>query len=282
MDKIRVVKMHGNGNDFIIVDEFNGVVVPNDQKADFVRAVCHRRFGIGADGAIFVQKSEVADAKFVFYNNDGSIAEMCGNGIRCFARYLVEEGYAKEKIKVETLAGILELDVIRDGWWVRVDMGKPKFGLDVPAKEEVWGKVFEIDGREFEVYAVNTGVPHAVVFVNDFDFDLIKIARAIRYHDIFPQGTNVNFAKILDRGRVVVRTYERGVEDETLSCGTGSCAVAVVGYKLSILDKNVEILTRGGMLRIEVDDRIYMTGTATRVLDGWVNLKELKLPSDLK
>jgi len=281
MDKIRVVKMHGNGNDFIIVDEFNGVVVPNDQKADFVRAVCHRRFGIGADGAIFVQKSEVADAKFVFYNNDGSIAEMCGNGIRCFARYLVEEGYAKEKIKVETLAGILELDVIRDGWWVRVDMGQPKFGLDVPAKEEVWGKVFEIDGREFEVYAVNTGVPHAVVFVNDFDFDLIKIARAIRYHDVFPQGTNVNFAKVLDRSRVTVRTYERGVEDETLSCGTGSCAVAVVGYKLGILDKNVEVLTRGGVLKIEVNDRIYMTGTATRVLDGWVNLKELKLPSDI-
>ena len=281
MDKIRVVKMHGNGNDFIIVDEFNGVVVPDDQKADFVKAVCHRRFGIGADGAIFVQKSEVADAKFVFYNNDGSIAEMCGNGIRCFARYLVEEGYANEKIKVETLAGILELDVIRDGWWVRVDMGNPKFGLDVPAKEEVWGKVFEIDGREFEVYAVNTGVPHAVVFVNDFDFDLIKIARAIRYHDIFPQGTNVNFAKVLDRSRVVVRTYERGVEDETLSCGTGSCAVAVVGYKLGILDKNVEVLTKGGVLKIEVGNRIYMTGTATRVLDGWVNLKELKLPSDM-
>jgi diaminopimelate epimerase len=282
MDKIRVVKMHGNGNDFIIVDEFNGVVVPDEQKSDIVKAICHRRFGIGADGAIFVQKSEVADAKFVFYNNDGSIAEMCGNGIRCFARYLVEEGYAKEKIKVETLAGILELDVIRDGWWVRVDMGKPKFGLDVPAKEEVWGKVFNVDGRKFKVYAVNTGVPHAVVFVNDFDFDLIKIARAIRYHDVFPQGTNVNFAKVLDRGRVIVRTYERGVEDETLSCGTGSCAVAVVGYKLGILDKNVEVLTRGGVLKIEVNDRIYMTGTATRVLDGWVNLKELKLPSDIR
>ena len=264
------VKMHGNGNDFVLIDEFDGVKVPEEEKPDFVRALCDRRFGVGGDGAIFVQRSKVADAKFVFYNNDGSKAEMCGNGIRCFARYIVERGYAKEgKIRVETLAGTMDLEVWFDGrWWIRVNMGKPRFGREVPALKDVWGKVFRIDGREFRVYAVNTGVPHAVVFVDDFEFDFYRVARAIRYSDLFPEGTNVNFARVLNRRRVFVRTYERGVEDETLSCGTGSCAVVVVGNRLGILDNVVEVQTRGGMLKIEVDDEIKMVGSATKVFEG--------------
>ena len=181
MNVVKVSKMHGNGNDFIVVDEFNSEVIPEKMKPDFVRAVCHRRFGVGADGVLFVQRSAVADAKFRYFNSDGSEAEMCGNGIRCFSRYIVEEGYAKEgKIKVETLAGVLELDVKFDGtWWIKVDMGSPKFGKDVPAKEVVWGRVFDVNGQRFEVYAVNTGVPHAVVFVDDLSFDIIKPARCI-------------------------------------------------------------------------------------------------------
>ena len=264
------VKMHGNGNDFVLIDEFEGVKVPEDRKSKFVKAVCDRRFGVGSDGVIFVQKSKVADAKFVFYNSDGSRAEMCGNGIRCFARYVVERGYVKPGVvRVETLAGVLNLDVWFDGkWWVRVNMGKPKFGRDVPALRDVWGEVFEIDGRKFKFYAVNTGVPHAVIFVDDFDFDFYKVARAVRYNELFPEGTNVNFAKVLSRNRVFVRTYERGVEDETLSCGTGSCAVVVVGNRLGILDKVVEVQTKGGILKIEVNNEIYMTGTAVKVFEG--------------
>ncbi len=262
--------MHGNGNDFVLIDEFEGVKVPEEKKSEFVKAVCDRRFGVGGDGAIFVQKSEVADAKFVFYNNDGSRAEMCGNGIRCFARYVVERGYAEPGVvKVETLAGVLKLEVwFDDMWWIRVNMGKPKFGRDVPALKDVWGEVFEVDGRKFEVYAVNTGVPHAVIFVDDFDFDFYKVARTVRYSKLFPEGTNVNFAKVLSKDRVFVRTYERGVEDETLSCGTGSCAVAVVGNRLGILNKVVEVQTKGGILKIEVDDDIYMIGTAVKVFEG--------------
>lgn len=262
--------MHGNGNDFVIIDEFEGIKIPEEKKPAFVRILCDRRFGVGGDGAIFVQKSDVADAKFVFFNNDGSIAEMCGNGIRCFARYVVEEGYAKEgRISVETLAGIIYLDVWFDGsWWVRVDMGKPKFGKDVPALREVWGEEILIDGKAFKVYAVNTGVPHAVVFVDDFNFDFYKVAREIRYNSVFPKGANVNFAKIISKNKVFVRTYERGVEDETLSCGTGSCAVAVVGNKLGLLDNFVEVQTRGGVLKIEINEKIYMTGTATKVFEG--------------
>ena len=277
---IRITKMHGNGNDFILVDEFEKEIIPEKLKPDFVRAVCHRRFGIGADGVLFVQKSSIADARFRYFNSDGSEAEMCGNGIRCFCRYIVEEGYAEEgRVKVETLSGLIELDVWFDGmWWIKVDMGIPKFGKDVPAKEDVWGKEFEFDGEKFEVYAVNTGVPHAVIFVEDLNFDIIKPARYIRYHEIFPEGVNVNFAMIESRNKVFVRTYERGVEDETLSCGTGSCAVAVVGYMLGLLDKNVEVKTKGGTLKIEINnDRVHMIGTASRVLDGEVNLSELGL-----
>ncbi len=264
------VKMHGNGNDFILIDEFEKVIVPEERKPAFVKAICNRRFGVGGDGAIFVQKSDVADGKFVFYNSDGSKAEMCGNGIRCFARYLVEKGYAREgRIRVETLVGILNLDVWFDGtWWVRVNMGRPKFGREVPAVKEVWGEVFEIDGRRFDIYAVNMGVPHAVVFVDDFNFDFYKVARTIRYSDLFPEGTNVNFVRVIDSKKVFVRTYERGVEDETLSCGTGSCAVAVVGNRLGILDKRVEVQTKGGILKIDVNDEIYMTGSATKVFEG--------------
>jgi len=264
------VKMHGNGNDFILIDEFEKVIVPEERKPAFVKAICNRRFGVGGDGAIFVQKSDVADGKFVFYNSDGSKAEMCGNGIRCFARYLVEKGYAREgRIRVETLVGILNLDVWFDGtWWVRVNMGRPKFGREVPAVKEVWGEVFEIDGRRFDIYAVNIGVPHAVVFVDDFNFDFYKVARTIRYSDLFPEGTNVNFVRVIDSKKVFVRTYERGVEDETLSCGTGSCAVAVVGNRLGILDKRVEVQTKGGILKIDVNDEIYMTGSATKVFEG--------------
>ncbi len=275
---VRITKMHGNGNDFVLVDEFKGEMVPEKIKPDFVRAVCHRRFGVGADGVLFVQPSSVADAKFRYFNSDGSEAEMCGNGIRCFCRYLVEEGYAKEgKVRVETLAGIKELDVWFDGtWWIRVNMGRPKFGRDVPAKEEVWGREFEFDGWRFKVYAVNTGVPHAVIFVDELDFDIIEPARFIRYHDIFPEGVNVNFAKVVSKNVVEVRTYERGVEDETLSCGTGSCAVVVVGNKLGILESQVEVRTRGGILKVEVNDEIYMIGSASRVFDGNLHLSELQ------
>jgi len=275
---IRITKMHGNGNDFVLVDEFNREIIPEKMKPDFVRAVCHRRFGIGADGVLFVQRSKVADARFRYFNSDGSEAEMCGNGIRCFCRYIVEEGYAEEgRVRVETLRGVVELDVWFDGeWWVRVDMGVPRFGREVPAVDDVWGREIEFNGVSYKVYAVNVGVPHAVIFVDDLDFDVLKPGRFIRSHPLFPEGVNVNFAKIESRRRVYVRTYERGVEDETLSCGTGSCAVAVVGHRLGLLERDVEVVTRGGVLRVEVGDSVKLVGTASRVLDGELNLRELR------
>ncbi len=269
---MKITKMHGNGNDFVIVDEFHGIVVDEREKPKFVKAVCNRHFGVGADGVIFVQASSLADAKFRYFNSDGSEAAMCGNGIRCFSRYVVEEGYAREgKLRVETLAGILELDVRFDGrWWITVDMGVPEFG-------GVWGLELEVAGVKYTVYQANVGVPHVVIFVDDLDFDIVPAARKIRYmHELFPEGTNVNFAKVEAKDRITVRTYERGVEDETLSCGTGSVAVAAVANRLGFSESKVDVLTKGGLLKIRLEeDRAYMTGSAARVFDAELRLDEI-------
>ena len=278
-ESIKITKMHGNGNDFVLVDEFEKEIVPEKMKPDFVRAVCHRRFGVGADGTLFVQPSIVADARFRYFNNDGSEAEMCGNGIRCFSRFVVEEGYIKgEVVKVETLAGILELEVDEDGWWVKVDMGEVKTKKEeIPANREVWGLEKTINNHKFVLYAVNSGVPHVVTFVDDLDFNIIEPAKIIRYDDTFPQGTNVNFAKVLSEDEITIRTYERGVENETLSCGTGSVAVAFVANKLGLASNHVKVITKGGLLKVDVKgNKAYMTGNANRVFDGFINLKELR------
>lgn len=266
---MKFTKMHGNGNDFVLIDEFNGEVVPENKKADFARKICNRNFAVGADGVIFVQHSEIADAKFRFFNPDGSEAKMCGNGIRCFSRFVVEEGYAKMgKIKAETLSGIKELEVSFNGkWWIKVDMGKPEFEMSkIPAKKDVWGMDFSFEGTNYRLYAVNTGVPHVVVFVADLEFDIVPVAKRIRYSEIFPEGTNVNFAKF-NGEKFYVRTYERGVENETPSCGTGSVAVVAVAKRLGIAEK-AEVITRGGVLKIEIGNTAFMTGSATRVFDG--------------
>ena len=282
-EKIKFVKMHGNGNDFIILDEFNSTLIPESKKPSFVRAISHRYFGLGADGVIFVQKAQNVDAdiRFRYFNSDGSEAEMCGNGIRCFSRYVFERGYVKNTFKAETLAGVISLNVSEDeeGYWIRVNMGKAKFSKeDIPTLDDVWGREFKIYGHSYNVYAVNTGVPHAVVFVDNLDIDVERVAKEIRYSRIFPQGVNVNFVKVENRNKALVRTYERGVERETLSCGTGAVAVAVVAEKLGKMDRDVEIITIGGKLRIEIKNNglVYMAGQASKIAEGEIITKELR------
>ncbi len=253
---IPFTKMHGNGNDFVIIDEYKELKVPEEDKSRFVKAICDRRFGIGADGVIFVQRSSIADVKFRYFNSDGSEAEMCGNGIRCFARYIVEEGYTSRKPRIETLAGVIEVEVM-DGWWVRVRMNKPRV-------TDIWG----YDYKGYKLYHVNVGVPHVVIFVDSLNFDIIPIARDIRYADIFPNGTNVNFVRVLNEEEIEIRTYERGVEDETLSCGTGSIASAFVANRLNLVKDIVTVKTRGGILKVELGERVYLIGPAKRVFDG--------------
>ena len=276
---IRFTKMHGNGNDFVLVDEIERVQVEEDKKPEFVRAISHRYFGLGCDGVLFVQRSRIADVKFRYFNSDGSEAEMCGNGIRCFTRYVIEEGYAKSPVRIETLAGIIETECWKDeeGWWIKVNMGNPKFGKEIPSRVDVWGWEFEFKNQKYRVFGVNTGVPHAVLFVNNLDFDITPVARFLRYNSIFPEGVNVNFARMLKKDSFEVRTYERGVEAETLSCGTGSVAVAVVANKLGLAGKRVDVLTKGGKLKVEIADKTaFLIGQASRIADGYINPEELR------
>jgi len=276
---IRFTKMHGNGNDFVLVDELEKVQVEEDRKPEFVRAISNRYFGLGCDGVLFVQESRIADVRFRYFNSDGSEAEMCGNGIRCFTRYVVEEGYAESPVKIETLAGIIETECWRDeeGWWIKVDMGLPKFGKEIPSKIDVWGWEFEFSNQKYRVYGINTGVPHVVLFVDNLDFNIIPVARFLRYNSIFPEGVNVNFARILGKDSLKVRTYERGVEAETLSCGTGSVAVAVVANRLGFVGKKVDVFTRGGKLKVEIAEKTtFLIGQASRIADGYINPEELR------
>ena len=264
MTEVRFVKMQGNGNDFIIIDEFKKITVK--EKRNFAIQACDRRFGIGADGVLFLLKSSVADVKMELFQPDGSEAEMCGNGVRCLVTYAINSGYIpRGKVTIETKAGVLEVKAKKGS--VVVDMGEPKFARrDIPAKgaeshfiESMYGHV---------VSAVNVGVPHAVIFVGDLDIDILDVAPKIRFDPVFPHGANVDFVKV-EGNTLLVRTYERGVEFETLSCGTGAVASAVVANQIGLVGSVVNVKTRGGALKITLKDgRAFMEGPATTVFNG--------------
>lgn len=256
---IRFTKLHGNGNDFILIDEYAGETIKD--KADFAATYCDRRFGIGADGVLFLLKSDCADIGMRLFQPDRSEAEMCGNGIRCLVRYAIDEGYLTRAgtSTIETLAGVLTVDL--DGEWIKVNMGTPAFG----GIEHLAG---------YEVYSTNTGVPHAVIFVDNPDIPISEIAPGIRYAPVFPEGANVNFVKIENDHEITIRTYERGVEAETLSCGTGAVASAYVARRRGLTGDRVVVRTAGGDLRISfaADGVAFMAGGAVRVFEGAVEI----------
>ena len=254
---IRFAKLHGNGNDFILIDEYDGEVIPD--KPGFAATYCDRRFGIGADGVLFLSKSEHADLRMRLFQPDRSEAEMCGNGIRCLVRYAIDEGYITGASTIETLAGIMEIDL--DSEWIKVNMGTPASG----GTEHLEG---------YEVYSTNTGVPHAIIFVDDLEIAIDEIAPAIRYAPVFPKGANVNFVKVENASEITIRTYERGVEGETLSCGTGAVASAYISHRTGKTGDRVVVHTVGGCLRISLaaDGEAFMEGTAVRVFDGTVEI----------
>ncbi|TFH50432.1 MAG: diaminopimelate epimerase [Methanothrix sp.] len=261
-------KLHGNGNDFILVDETGREQVAESEKIRFAIACCHRNFGIGADGVLFLTNSSRADLGMRLIQPDGSEAEMCGNGIRCLAKYAWDTGYVGEFFDVETLAGIIPVQVREmDGsFWAKVDMGVPKFDRPSIPACGIGELVSEgIDGCK--VSAVNTGVPHAVIFVEDMVFDIRETAPFIRHNSLFPEGANVNFVKI---GQPLeIRTFERGVEGETLSCGTGSVAAASVARRLGLVDDEVLMQTKGGPLMITFEEgKAFMEGPAVTVFSG--------------
>jgi diaminopimelate epimerase len=259
-------KMTGSGNDFILIDNRDGVLDPASVK-ELVTAVCRRKFSVGADGLILIEPSEKADFRWRFFNQDGSVAEMCGNGGRCAARFAVLNEICGPKLSFETDAGIIRAVV--DGVRVRLEMTKPS-GL-------VLGEALEAGGKTFLVDRMNTGVPHAVIWVEDLEgVPVVEWGRAIRYHERYaPAGTNVNFATRSDQGVLVIRTYERGVEAETLACGTGSVAVALIAAQKGIAASPVSVKTRGGeALRIHFTTSgfefvdVFLEGDARVIYQG--------------
>lgn len=259
-------KMSGSGNDFILIDNRDGIV-EEKRIREFVVSVCRRRFSAGADGLILIERSVNADFKWRFFNQDGSLAEMCGNGGRCAARFAYATGICGKSLSFETDAGVVRAVV--DGMRVRLEMTCPK-GI-------VLGEQLTAAGKEFTVDSVNTGVPHAVIWLDVIDdISVVEWGRAIRFHERFaPKGTNVNFVCKSSEGNLCIRTYERGVEDETMACGTGSVAVAIIASERGETLSPVNILTRGGDVltihfeRSESDYKnVYLEGDARIIYQG--------------
>ncbi|MFH0968584.1 MAG: diaminopimelate epimerase [Methanobacteriota archaeon] len=267
-------KLHGNGNDFILIDEWDGIKVPDEMKGEFAAVYCDRRMGIGGDGVLFLGKTQDGKPVMRLFQPDESEAEMCGNGIRCLARYAFDKGYVSDRSAIETVAGEIEVFSGYDDegdFLAEVTMTEPQFDAPtIPAKGT--GDFHEIING-YEVYAVNTGVPHAVVFVKDLDtLDICKSAPSIRNSQFFPKGANVNFVQVLGSDNIRIRTYERGVEWETLSCGTGATASAAVAHHLGKTGPVVEVGTEGGPLTITLSNGARMKGPADVVFTGMLTL----------
>ena len=268
------VKMSGTGNDFIIIDHRRPFLSP-EAMSGFALQVCRRKFSVGADGLILIEDSDQADFRWRFFNGDGSLAEMCGNGARCAARFAYMHGIAPARMKFETLAGIIEAQVADTS--VSVKMTDPR---DVQLHRRL-----TVDDEQLNLHSVDTGVPHAVVFVDDIEsMDVCSLGSRIRHHeDFMPAGTNVNFVQEQD-GAFKVRTYERGVEDETMACGTGAVAGALIASLLERADSPVEIITSGGdRLTIVFDlakgrgtaDNVFLKGPAHVIYKGELNAEAL-------
>lgn len=230
-------KMSGAGNDFIIIDH-RLPLVPRERMAEFARLVCRRKFSVGADGLFLIEPSGRADFSWRFFNADGSEAEMCGNGARCVARFAYMQGIAAARMRFETLAGIVDATVADTQVTIRM----------TPPHSFRFDRHIEIAKETLLAHCVDTGVPHAVLFVEDIDtVDVVGLGRRIRHHpDFAPAGTNVNFIGRDGEG-LRIRTYERGVEDETLACGTGVVAGALIAAAKGFADSPVEMVTAGGV-----------------------------------
>lgn len=278
---MKFTKMHGIGNDFVLVDALTEA--PDEAKLSAIsKSINDRKFGVGGDGLILVLPSKQADFRMRMFNPDGSEAEMCGNGIRCFAKYLYDRRMITEPgLKVETKAGIKVLKLLtRSGKVesVRVDMGVPRLqrsDLDMPGEEgKVIGEGLKAEGRRFEITGVSMGNPHVVIFEDNISsFPLARVGPAIETHKSFPKRTNVHIVKVCNSSEIVLRSWERGA-GETLACGTGACACVVACVLNNKTGRNVEVHLPGGDLRVEWtgDNRVMMTGPAEEVFEGEIAL----------
>lgn len=275
MIKLHFTKMHGIGNDFIVIEHKELGLVSD--LSDLAKRLCQRRFSIGADQLLLVYPSKVADFKMRIFNADGTEVEMCGNGIRCFAKYLWDRGLSDKSIlSVETLAGVMFPE--RSDNMVRVDMGEPVLEpskIPVNSKEKIMNYPLDVHDQTFLITCVSMGNPHTVIVLDDIEtFPVEFYGPLIEYDHLFPKKTNVEFINISDRNYITMRVWERGA-GETLACGTGASAAVVAAHLLGLTERKVTARLRGGDLLIEWSEQnnhLYMTGSAKEVFEGLVKL----------
>jgi diaminopimelate epimerase len=269
-------KIHGLGNDYIVIDN-RDEKISDAEAPELALKLCKRRFSVGADGLLLVSNSVSADVKMRIFNADGSEAEMCGNGIRCFVKYCYENGIArKSEVTVETLAGIKRTWLTVENGLVQsvmVDMGAPilernkipMFGNGTCINEDL-----QVNGEKYKVTCLSVGNPHCVTFVDVLDdFPVQRVGSKIENHRLFPKRTNVEFAQVLNSNELKVRVWERGC-GETLACGTGACAAVAAGNLLRKIGSKVRVHLLGGDLEIEYAEHLFLNGPAEKVFEGTV------------
>jgi len=267
-------KMHGLGNDYIVIDNRDNAIGENELSG-LARKLCERRFSVGADGLLLLYDSKIADAKMRIFNADGSEAEMCGNGIRCFAKYCYENNIVKKsELRIETLAGIKKVWLTISKGEVKeakVDMGSPileRSSIPMLGKGTCINEDLAVDGKKFKVTCLSVGNPHCVIFVDDVKkFPVDEIGPKIERHQLFLNRVNVDFVQVLNKEELSVRAWERGC-GETLACGTGACASVVAGNLLKKIGNKATVHLLGGDLQIEYSGNIFMIGPAEKVFDG--------------
>lgn len=277
---MKFTKMHGCGNDYIYINGFTEQIA-QEEKPGLVQKISDRHFGIGGDGAIFINPSMEADFEMEMYNADGSRAEMCGNGIRCVAKYVYDKGLTdKTQISIVSCGQVKYLELfLKDGKvdTVRVNMGVPELSAGkipvtaVDEKDRIIDESISVQGKEYKMTCVSMGNPHAVIFMNDVEhLDIEKTGPYFENHERFPKRVNTEFVKVIDRKHVQMRVWERGT-GETLACGTGCCATVVACILNGLTDETVTVKLLGGEIQITWDretDLVYMTGPAVTVFEG--------------
>lgn len=269
MKELSFLKMQGSGNDFIVFDNRKNIL---NLTSDWIQQICKRRIGIGADGVIIIENSKCADFFMRIINSDGSEAEMCGNGARCAAKFATLLSIVGPKMSFETIAGLIKAEVFNH---------KVKISLTNPTNIKL-NKNIKLENESVVVHHINTGVPHTVLISNEIKtIDIKNLGREIRFHqDFAPAGTNVNFVKIIDKENIEIRTYERGVESETLSCGTGSVAGACICYLLKQVYPPIKVKTAGGeYLVIDFQEEnsqmvnLSMSGPVSVIYEGKIKIE---------
>lgn len=275
---MRFTKMHGAGNDYIYIDAQKEKV---DNPSLLAQKLSNRHFGIGSDGLVLIHPSSVADFRMQMFNSDGSEAEMCGNAIRCVAKFVYDKNMTTKKtIAIETLSGIKNIDLIFDEsgrvTGATVDMGEPIFEPKlIPVAmdgDKIINRPLEVDGKTYNVTCLSMGNPHCTVFMDEIQsLDLNTLGPKFENHKVFPKKVNTEFIKVIDKDNIELRVFERGA-GETLACGTGACAAVVSCFLNGYTNREVNVSLKGGILKIKYDKTVIMTGNAVTVFEGEIDV----------